>query len=423
MAATNFEKPCSGVTISCLPDEVLGKILSFLPTKQAVSTSLLSKKWTFMYRLADCLDFDDSLHLHAEEGEHVFPESFKNCVDRTLALQCDYSIKKFSLKCHIGAHSDCQRACVGRWISNVVGRGVVELDLQIIDWGLHFMPPQLFASKTLVKLTLGTALNLGKLPSDVLLPSLKFLFIDTLFCPVLEELSVRHEDYIGTPFCISNHSIKKLSVHYDAESEIDFMSGLSFDTPSLVFLDYFDYALNEYTPINLEALVEARLDIRYPKKSTRPDIYRTLHLSPDSVDCVCLVICRCIIHGLLLPVFNNLVNLSFGSKSTKQGRGWKLLPKLLELSPKLETLIIQGLNGYTGDVFMPLNHLKVLHILGYGGTSQELKHLRSFLGKTECLVNVKEAVVDNDIIILKTKKELMMLLDTSVSPKCQIKVT
>ncbi|KAG7561504.1 F-box domain [Arabidopsis thaliana x Arabidopsis arenosa] len=234
------------------------------------------------------------------------------------------------------------------------------------------------------------------------------------------------------PFCISNHSIKKLSVHYDAESEIDYMSGLSFDTPSLVFLDYFDYALHEYTSVNLESLVEARLDICYSKKITRPDIsglitgisnVKTLHLSPDSVD----VICRYIIHGLLLPVFNNLVNLSFGSKNTKQGRGWKLLPKLLELSPKLETLIIQDLNGYTGDVFMPLNHLKVLHILGYRGTSQELKHLRSFLGKTECLellqVNVKEAVVDDDIIILKTKKELMMLLGTSVSPKCQIKVT
>ncbi|CAL9245700.1 unnamed protein product [Arabidopsis halleri] len=134
------------------------------------------------------------------------------------------------------------------------------------------------------------------------LPALKILFINSIFfeydmcrllltsCPVLEELSVRHEDYIGTPFCISNHSIKKLSVHYDAESEIDFMSGLSFDTPSLVFLDYFDYAFYEYTPINLESLVEARLDICYSKKITSPDIsgltigisnVKTLHLSPD----------------------------------------------------------------------------------------------------------------------------------------------
>ncbi|CAH8269236.1 unnamed protein product [Arabidopsis lyrata] len=370
--------------------------------------------------LVDSFDFDGSVLLLPHNDKRERGESFRNFLDRT---QCDSPIKKFVLKRHIG--DDSEMAYVGSWIYDVVERGVLEVDLSFKTEIEISLPCQLFTSKTLVKLTLGTQIFIGVevLPPDMCLPALKILFINSIFfeydmcrllltsCPVLEELSVRHEDYIGTPFCISNHSIKKLSVHYDAESEIDFMSGLSFDTPSLVFLDYFDYALNEYTPINLEALVEARLDIHQ------------LGHSSSAYKCVCLVICRCIIHGLLLPVFNNLVNLSFGSKSTKQGRGWKLLPKLLELSPKLETLIIQGLNGYTGDVFMPLNHLKVLHILGYGGTSQELKHLRSFLGKTECLVNVKEAVVDNDIIILKTKKELMMLLDTSVSPKCQIKVT
>ncbi|XP_048632610.1 F-box/LRR-repeat protein At1g06630 [Brassica napus] len=55
--------------------------------------------------------------------------------------------------------------------------------------------------------------------------------------------------------------------------------------------------------------------------------------------CVLQTISRCVSrHGLLLPMFNNLVSLSFGSKNE---RGWKLLPYLLEKSPKLETLIIQ----------------------------------------------------------------------------------
>jgi len=40
-------------------------------------------------------------------------------------------------------------------------------------------------------------------------------------------------------------------------------------------------------------------------------------------------------------------------------------------------MLLQGLNGgYTGDVFMPLNHVKVLHILGFQGTSLELKHFK-----------------------------------------------
>ncbi|XP_020882480.1 LOW QUALITY PROTEIN: F-box/LRR-repeat protein At1g06630-like [Arabidopsis lyrata subsp. lyrata] len=426
MAATNFEKPCSGVTISCLPDEVLGKILSFLPTKQAVSTSLLSKKWTFMYRLADCLDFDDSLHLHAEEGEHVFPESFKNCVDRTLALQCDYSIKKFSLKCHIGAHSDCQRACVGRWISNVVGRGVVELDLQIIDWGLHFMPPQLFASKTLVKLTLGTALNLGKLPSDVLLPSLKFLFIDTVFfeyedfcyvllagCPVLEELSVHHKNN-AIPHTISSPTVKRLSVDYDLHREDE----LSFDLPNLEYLHYSDFALYEYPQVNLDSLVEAKLELYPAEHVERPDVtnlimgirnVEILHLSSASVE----VIYSCCKYGLLLPVFNNLINLSLGIKNK---RGWKLLAKMLKQCPKLETLNIQDLKGYRSDVSMRRNQVK-LHILDYGGTDEEFEQLKSFLGKKRNA----EAVVD-DGIRLQTKRDITMLLGVSLKANCHSKV-
>ncbi|KAL0790732.1 hypothetical protein Bca101_006978 [Brassica carinata] len=59
-------------------------------------------------------------------------------------------------------------------------------------------------SKTLVKLTLGSHIDLGNIPPGVSLPALKSLFINTIFftygdlcnvllpgCPVLEELSVR----------------------------------------------------------------------------------------------------------------------------------------------------------------------------------------------------------------------------------------
>lgn len=371
--------------ISLLPEEVLGNILSLIPTKQAASTSVLAKKWRNVFRLVHNLDFDDSDLLQPKEGEEErdeMRESFRNFVDRTLALQCGSPIKKISLNCYI--HMASELACVCRWISNAVERGVLELDISIQTFYCEvFLPPELWKSKTLVKLTLGTQNSLGKFPPDVSLPALKSLLIDSIFfcyedlcyvllpgCPVLEELVVRHEDFVGIPFCISSRTIKKqLSVHYDCESEIDFMGGMSFDAPSLVSLDYSDYALAEYPHVNLESLAEARLDIRYSKMIKKPDItgliigisnIETLHLSPGSADvsfpkfrlslksldilevcmCVCVfqVISRCVKDGLLLPVFKNLVSLSFGSKNK---RGWKLLPYLIEQSPKLETLIIQ----------------------------------------------------------------------------------
>ncbi|XP_010512300.1 PREDICTED: F-box/LRR-repeat protein At3g60040-like [Camelina sativa] len=418
MDAKSFDNPFRRDAISWLPDEVLGKILSFLPTKQAVSTSLLSTRWRYIFRLVDNLEFDDSFSLLAQEAQqprnanreafekflraqgvdeqtsYVFTEGFKNMVDRTLALQCDYPIKKFSIKCHVGKDDDDSRkACVGRWISNVVGRGVSELDLRIKDGTEHFLPPLLFASKTLVKLTIGTQLYLGKLPSYVSLPSLKVLFIDSVFfeyedlccvflagCPVLEELLVHHKDFTGMPETISSPTVKRLSVYYDSPIDVYDDTSMSFDLPNLVYLEYSDCALAEYMQVNLDSLVEAKLDLYEAGNVKRRDVtnlvtgirnVEILHLSPASVD-VIYSYCR---DGL--PVFNNLVNLSFGCKNQ---RGWNLLADLLEQSPKLETLIIQDLTGYTRDVSMPLNQVKVLRVLNYGGTDEELKRLKNFLG-------------------------------------------
>lgn len=53
------------------------------------------------------------------------------------------------------------------------------------------------------------------------------------------------------------------------------------------------------------------------------------------------------------------------------------------------------------------------------------KNLKNLLGKTKCVellqIDIAETVVD-DVIVLKTKRDLMMLLGVSVSSKCRIKV-
>ncbi|KAG2258569.1 hypothetical protein Bca52824_077863, partial [Brassica carinata] len=309
--------------ISWLPDEVLGKILSLLPTKQAASTSVLAKKWRHVFRLVHTLDFDDSVLLQPGEGKEECPvirESFRNFVERTLALQCGSPINKFSLKFHI--HEMKEMSHMFSWICNALERALKSL----------FIDSVVFIGDDLC---------------GVLLRGF----------PLLEELFVRHEKCEGTPFYIYNPTIKKLSVYYDFGLVRD--GGMSFDTPSLVSLDYSDYA--------------ARLDIRYTKRIKKLDLsgliigirnVHTLHLSPASTD----VISRCVEEGLVLPMFKNLVSLTFGSYNE---RGWKLLLDLHKQSPKLETLNVQGLDGNAGDVRIHPFQVKVEELV---------KHLNSFLG-------------------------------------------
>ncbi|KAG7559280.1 Leucine-rich repeat 2 [Arabidopsis thaliana x Arabidopsis arenosa] len=421
MDAKSFVRTCSRDAISWLPDEVLGKILSSLSTKQAASTSVLSKKWRYMFTLVDNLDFDDSFSNN---------NSFKSFVDRTLALQRDFPIKKFSLKCHIRKDNEWQKVYVGRLISHVVKRGVLEIELRIKDRGPYRLPHQLFASKTLVRLSL--RLFLGKLPSFVSLPSLKFLYIDAIVvkhedllckllagCPVLEELSLLLKCISIMPNTISSPSLKRLSVHYTCRI---FNSSLSFDLPNLVYLNYSGFSLCDYPQVNLESLIEAKLDF-HPPGVAKEDVMNLvmgirnveiLHLSPASVDKICYFY-----DGL--PVFNSLVRLSFGCMDK---RGWELLANLLKHSPKLENLTIKDFYGYTGHVSMPLNQVKVLHVLGYCGTAEELKHLKSFLKEFECIELVQVDVKGKDYsIISQATKDLMMLPGVSVSSKCQVKVT
>ncbi|KAL9831128.1 putative F-box domain, leucine-rich repeat domain superfamily, F-box-like domain superfamily [Arabidopsis thaliana] len=54
-------------SMDCLPNDLLVKILSFLATKQAASTSLLSKRWRTLFALSHHLDFDDPISGRPED--------------------------------------------------------------------------------------------------------------------------------------------------------------------------------------------------------------------------------------------------------------------------------------------------------------------------------------------------------------------
>lgn len=56
--------------ISGLPDEILAHVLSFVPPKLAVATSLLSKRWMPLWKSTNTLDLDDSSFEDFDDFQH-----------------------------------------------------------------------------------------------------------------------------------------------------------------------------------------------------------------------------------------------------------------------------------------------------------------------------------------------------------------
>ncbi|CAA0396640.1 unnamed protein product [Arabidopsis thaliana] len=445
--------------ISNLPDDVLGKILSLVPTKLAAATSVLSKRWRNLLPLVDSLDFDETMLFYPDnkDGEDEASSyesgqrrrhSFSHFVDKTLALLSNAPLtEKFSLKCY----HESDGARINRWIRTALERGCLELNLE----AANYLPidSQYFTSNTLVKLTISDGLYPGGhlLPfGGVFFPALKTLtLVSVCFtsveminffihgCPALEELFLCvWMQYMSSP------NVKRVTITSDFDDDIQRPS-MVLKTPSLVYLDYSSYVAGNYYVV-LDSLVEARLDLRLYE----PIIYdedglwnaevfgnitnlieairtiKILHLSPSSLE-VFYYCCD-------LPVLEDLVNLSIESDKEK---GWEVMPRLLNKSPNLQTLVVKGLvhrvTYCCGDACACIRmkdreivsclsrcRVKVLKILGYGGSFRELKQMRHFLGKLKCLETVKVGVKEG------SKKSNYLVANVMalprVSSKCKI---
>ncbi|XP_019101672.1 PREDICTED: F-box/LRR-repeat protein At3g59200-like [Camelina sativa] len=358
--------------ISNLPNPLISHILSYLPTKEAASTSVLSKKWRYLFAFVSNLDFDDSDYQNdIGRSDAEISTSFMDFVDRVLSLQGNLTVNRFSLDC---SSFDLDLDRVTGWILNVLRRGVSDLDLSVLEYTL---PSEVFVSKTLVKLKLGPGedlcLTLDR--KDVFLPKLKTLYLDSVTveergfgfvkllsgCPVLEELVLMNIGWEYWMFCtVSLISLKRLTFFREEEYTDENPKSVSFVTPNLVYLEYSDAVADKYPNVNFSSLVEAHIGLRltddqsadvnvseddyFPEDdeerqmtANATDFFKgisnvqILYLSAKSIE-VLTFCCEPI------PVFNNLIQLTIESHSDV---GWDSLPGLLKNCANLETLVLK----------------------------------------------------------------------------------
>nr|VDD03680.1 unnamed protein product [Brassica rapa] len=212
--------------ISQLPDDLLLKVLTFLPTKVAVSTSILSKRWEFLWM---CLP------LHKAPVIERLRLNFDD-IGRSYRA---YSIEKLVLI--------------------AVTRCVRELSVTLVSMPYKFarLPSNLFTCKSLVILEL-TGPIFVNVPRMVYLPSLKFLILGCMVysnekslhqllshCPVLEDLVLeRNDEDNNSPFTLSVivPSLQRLTLKISRGYHFE---GLVINTPSLMYFKILDY-LEEY---------------------------------------------------------------------------------------------------------------------------------------------------------------------------------
>ncbi|CAH8339420.1 unnamed protein product [Eruca vesicaria subsp. sativa] len=200
--------------ISALHDDLLLKILSKIPTKYAVTTMVLSKRWSLVWTMVPKLEYKDTRN----EGEKsVWP-----LIDKSLQLHKAHVLESLHIQVERQFPDD---ADVVKCVSYAVDHNVRELALILPSQPKSLLlQSNVFISKTLVKLTLSCRTLVVDVPSLPCLPSLQTLVLRNVVykdenshvrllanCPALRYLEVeRNLSDNVTRFIVKVPSLRSL---------------------------------------------------------------------------------------------------------------------------------------------------------------------------------------------------------------------
>lgn len=164
--------------ISSLPDSILCHILSFLPIRDSVATSVLSNRWKPLWTLVPVLDLD---HYNLSRKRRGQTFGFVDTVVRIWTLRNAISTPTPLRKLRISWCVDCLPLFVDSLVRATIPKGSLQqLDLNIYSFKQRLeLPRSVFFCKTLVVLKLNGTFLLNP-PSASTFPNLEILLLDSV---------------------------------------------------------------------------------------------------------------------------------------------------------------------------------------------------------------------------------------------------
>ncbi|XP_058212680.1 F-box/LRR-repeat protein At4g14103-like isoform X2 [Rhododendron vialii] len=336
--------------ISSLPGNVLHHILSFLSTKDAIRTSILSTKWEYLWTSISDIDLTDNTFPRTGKKED---RSLLDFVDRVFHCHDASDIKSLTVKSSELVNS----SRVNSWISASMRHNIEELNLSLNWKARPVLPCHLFTCQSLVTLKLFMKWSL-KVPSLTHFSNLKTLelsyvtFSDDnstqhLFssCPVLQELALVKcgwKNLKTIMICIP--TLRRLTIENAAMWTPDFFSCVTkIYAANLIHLRCISSPVVDFRLYDLSLLVDASIGFHdnYSAVDVTPQVLgllsgvvnvKRLLITIDILECLSLV------ENLLdrLPTFYNMIHLELNFEF--YGLLFGVLMVLLEKTPKLEFL-------------------------------------------------------------------------------------
>ncbi|XP_073021809.1 F-box/LRR-repeat protein At4g14103-like isoform X2 [Primulina eburnea] len=155
--------------ISYLPECITCRILSLLPTKDALRTCVLSKDWEHKWTGIYNIDIDDDIRFVLKKTRKT---SFINFVDRIFFLSRNSTLKRFRLRCRL----EYKAHRMISWISAALMRNVEDLEIVYNDDDV-VLPGRLFNCTSLTTMKLKWPCFF-RVSAQNLFSSLKSLYLD-----------------------------------------------------------------------------------------------------------------------------------------------------------------------------------------------------------------------------------------------------